>query len=400
MTYQVLPETEFLTDQAISVSTNGVKPLSREEAVAQYLRMHCGPNATEKQQILHRAAVAGTVTDAMFRQLFVELTFADGSSGDGGAPSNERLSLLTGMTERSVKRNHAKMREIGLAAPEQRRKHAPSVRSFSPLPTAKILNSVLNPEVTEMSLVDSEGTQMSLLGSKSDSDVTCEPFSRVISVTPPLTKKQKEKTNYTTRARGGVVDNFFPPRVVVEEAASESPQNALPSAQVAACETSPQPPSPSLKDRVLSPTPIPWRATGPQLQGLRDELFSAAGSSLNVGSVGLEVMSEPSRWIAAGCDMELDILPVIRARAAQMAARGVVSRISSWGYFSSAVFDARNVRLAPPPAVETPASPQPRQFVSFAEQERQKKIKDNEGFWEMMDKLKSEGFFGPEGAVV
>jgi hypothetical protein len=66
------------------------------------------------------------------------------------------------------------------------------------------------------------------------------------------------------------------------------------------------------------------------------------------------VLSEPSRWLANGCDLEKDILPVIRARAAK-APHG---SIRSWGYFTQAVADAKAAREAPMPEGKKPAQSQ------------------------------------------
>lgn len=56
--------------------------------------------------------------------------------------------------------------------------------------------------------------------------------------------------------------------------------------------------------------------------------------------------------IAAGCDLESDILPVIRARTAKARA----SPIAVWGYFEPAWLDARNERLRPMPPPPNPES--------------------------------------------
>lgn len=56
--------------------------------------------------------------------------------------------------------------------------------------------------------------------------------------------------------------------------------------------------------------------------------------------------------IAAGCDLESDILPVIRARTAKARA----SPIAVWGYFEPAWLDARNERMRPMPPPPNPES--------------------------------------------
>ena len=56
----------------------------------------------------------------------------------------------------------------------------------------------------------------------------------------------------------------------------------------------------------------------------------------------LRDVSAVLRWIAAGCDLERDILPTVAGRAARHKGRG----IRSWGYFEQPVLEAREHRLA------------------------------------------------------
>jgi hypothetical protein len=63
------------------------------------------------------------------------------------------------------------------------------------------------------------------------------------------------------------------------------------------------------------------------------------------GSMGLLTFSEQARWLADGCDIELDILPTIRARTAKASP----GSIRSWSYFTQAIADAKAARLTPMP---------------------------------------------------
>lgn len=77
---------------------------------------------------------------------------------------------------------------------------------------------------------------------------------------------------------------------------------------------------------------------------LKAKLMEAGGEA--IGTVpGLELLSVPRAWLAAGCDLTEDILPAIRARAATMPPRS----INSWSYFSQKVADAKANRLKPLP---------------------------------------------------
>lgn len=77
------------------------------------------------------------------------------------------------------------------------------------------------------------------------------------------------------------------------------------------------------------------------------ELYAALGVTDETKSPGLLTFSEPMRWVSAGCDIDLDILPALRS----IAARG--RTVKSWAYCSDAVFEARDRRLAPAPAVQS-----------------------------------------------
>lgn len=77
------------------------------------------------------------------------------------------------------------------------------------------------------------------------------------------------------------------------------------------------------------------------------ELCAALGVTDETKTPGLLVLSEPIRWVAAGCDIDLDIIPALRS----IAARG--RTVKSWAYCSDAVFEARDRRLAPAPDVQS-----------------------------------------------
>lgn len=78
---------------------------------------------------------------------------------------------------------------------------------------------------------------------------------------------------------------------------------------------------------------------------LSDKLFDAGGNAMNRTVPSLEYMSMPIGWLESGCDLELDILPVVRS----MASRKAPQSIGSWKFFAGAVADARAARTAPMP---------------------------------------------------
>jgi hypothetical protein len=91
------------------------------------------------------------------------------------------------------------------------------------------------------------------------------------------------------------------------------------------------------------PPAIVQSANQPSAHELAAKLYDAGGAALNLTNPGLHVIAVPRNWIAAGCDLEEDILPVIRA----MAARRPVASISAWKYFEQAIMDAKARRTAP-----------------------------------------------------
>ena len=77
-------------------------------------------------------------------------------------------------------------------------------------------------------------------------------------------------------------------------------------------------------------------------------LRAAAGAALDLRSRRLETVSEVLGWIENCCDLELDILPTVRAVAPRAS-----EPIKSWNYFTRAVYAARDRRTAPPPPTDT-----------------------------------------------
>ncbi len=86
---------------------------------------------------------------------------------------------------------------------------------------------------------------------------------------------------------------------------------------------------------------------GPRIEDVRRQVVIAGGGALNSQSIEIQPASEIIRWLNAGCDMTLDILPAV----AGVAARCRPGSVRSWAFFSNAVFEARDRRLAPAPTV-------------------------------------------------
>lgn len=78
-------------------------------------------------------------------------------------------------------------------------------------------------------------------------------------------------------------------------------------------------------------------------------LVEAAGACLAdpVNCMGLITEATPMMWLQSGCDIDRDILPTLRAAAKKYAGK----RISTWGYFTPMIAEARQKRLAGLPAI-------------------------------------------------
>lgn len=121
------------------------------------------------------------------------------------------------------------------------------------------------------------------------------------------------------------------------------------------------------------------------LDGLSERLCEAAGIRDETASPGLLAVSEPLNWLRSGCDLEADVLPTLKAVAAKK--RGGPPK--TWAYFSNAVFEARDRRLAPAPDVVPravaqgpPGKPHFNQpileaFAEIAEEARNERTRNN-----------------------
>jgi len=78
----------------------------------------------------------------------------------------------------------------------------------------------------------------------------------------------------------------------------------------------------------------------------REQIDAALGNSVNPKSHRMLLHHEPIGWTQGenGCDFDLDLLPTIK----RLADRAPPHSISSWNYFKTAVFEARDQRIAKP----------------------------------------------------
>jgi hypothetical protein len=103
--------------------------------------------------------------------------------------------------------------------------------------------------------------------------------------------------------------------------------------------------NPGVKPQKLEARSQNITAAATRARELGEILCEAAGITDGTKTAGLLSLSEPHAWLAQGCDLEMDVLPTLRA----IAARG--RKFNGWGYCTKAVIEARDRRLAPLPEV-------------------------------------------------
>lgn len=90
---------------------------------------------------------------------------------------------------------------------------------------------------------------------------------------------------------------------------------------------------------------------------LEEKLREAAGEDvLNSASPNIMVMAEPLRWMQQGADLELDILPTVRAVGERVRQRPLAfnRKIGGWAFFTQDVMGAYRQRMEEIPQSTTP----------------------------------------------
>ena len=95
----------------------------------------------------------------------------------------------------------------------------------------------------------------------------------------------------------------------------------------------------------LEPPIEPLEAAEPaRARDLEKRLHEAVGETVNPVSPQIMILAEPLNWLdGQGCDLDADVLPVLKAQAAKRERHA----IRSWSYFREAVLEARDRRLKP-----------------------------------------------------
>lgn len=107
-----------------------------------------------------------------------------------------------------------------------------------------------------------------------------------------------------------------------------------------------------------------------KLDDLEKKLLSACNGALDnpVNCQGLLNLSTPIMWLNQGCDLDADVLPTLRAVGKVRHGR----RIRSWDYFTSAVQQARDKRIAGLPAI--PSGPATKIQLNGLSAEQREKV--------------------------
>jgi len=96
-------------------------------------------------------------------------------------------------------------------------------------------------------------------------------------------------------------------------------------------------------DAAREAAPLPGQD---ELKELSRQMFAAAGNAMASEAIapGLASMMVPQMWLDQGCDLRLDVLPAVRHVASK-----IRQKIRSWDYFTAAVHEARDKRIAGKP---------------------------------------------------
>lgn len=104
-----------------------------------------------------------------------------------------------------------------------------------------------------------------------------------------------------------------------------------------------------------------------------ERMVEAAGESLAnpVNAQGLLTEATPMMWLESGCDFDRDVLPTLRAAAVSRKGK----RISTWGYFTGMIGEARARRLAGMPVASIS---RPTASAAYTPAPRRRELSDEE----------------------
>lgn len=96
------------------------------------------------------------------------------------------------------------------------------------------------------------------------------------------------------------------------------------------------------------PAPEPGKPWTGDTSALTDRLAALCGDAIvdKVNALGLATSATPIMWLRTGCDLEADIVPTMKAMASKYRAKPGQRRIMTWDYFTPAIEEARDKRLA------------------------------------------------------
>jgi biotin operon repressor len=252
---------------------------------------------------LHAANQSG-MSDAAFR-LFFTLVAHGKEDGTSIFPSQKCVASVMGWSESSVKRASKKLEEDGwLISKRQRRGPAIKEAAIPDHIAAAIVKEIL--EVSNLTLLE-----------------------RPIQI-PNLKRPQQsisQDVSNVTHLKAQEVPKLAP---IGNQEVSNSDLRSVKFDQ--------QENQNKNQDNIIL-----YPRTRESLDKLMDRLFEAGGKTLNRGHAGFLSLGDPLRWLDNGCDLEADIVPAIRKATAAKR----YGQICGWGYFTQAVLETRDRRLAP-----------------------------------------------------
>lgn len=288
------------------------------ETLAQLRSQRVNPNSPMFVKWMWNMATEPSMSTAEKWHATVLALFADWSTGEDCRPSREIVSVLTGLEPRTIKKHMQHFRDLGMI---ETTTHGGKNRTH----TSRLLSPVVARGTSSCTSDETQGYTPDV--PPTSSGVHPGASQGYIPVQPSLVLSQL--STHTTL----MADASEAPQVMGKSTTTTTPPPAKPTRaddwrEALARNTHPAEPKVDLRK---------------DYDKLSEILFTTANGAMARGLAGLEVLSEPIRWLEGGCDLDLDVIPVIKARAS----RAAPGSIKAWKYFSSGVFEARDRRTAP-----------------------------------------------------
>jgi len=287
-------------DRVHDIARTAEALLARKEYLAFCVRR----DTPKRWKVLH-CANASDMSDGAFRQLFTFMAYARANL-TGSSPSHKTVSLVTGRCERTSKNATKELQDDGWIETKRTRREE-AVRKIT-IPQC-ILDAI--PDAA--------------IDTKCRSEKSC-------------TSKNQEVQKRASRSAKSDTSTILEVQKTPLRSAEFCPQTIYNQGCLVD------------KERAQAFGSAKKELSTDDLHSLRHKMFEAAGEAL-AEMASIEPISEALGWLNSGCDIELDILPVIRKLSQKKIAEGQPRTITLWKYFRKAVLEARDARITqhPPP---------------------------------------------------